>query len=98
MPDELVYFHLLCISAGFDDSEVGRTNSFVGFLSGGVFGLELADLMVLLSIRGFDVISSCGYGLSGEVGAVGTHIGDATTFVESLRELHGLFDAVAQSA
>ena len=69
----------------------------MGFLGAGAFCTVGANFYVVLAISLFDIASSAGHGLFGQIDAVGTHVGDFAVLVEFLGGLHGRFGAKTQA-
>ena len=87
--DEIIETFFVLVSTGGDGVNIGGADGFVGFLGGGVFGFEVADMEVLFTVFGLYVFCHGGDGLIGEIEGVGTVIGDETGLIEALGGAHG---------
>ena len=98
LPDQLVKALLLAgsIDAGF--AHVGRADGLVSLLRSLRAGMIGARLAVLIAVN-LDNLVLAGIAAEGrEVYAVGTHVGDASAFVQALSHHHGLAYGEAELA
>ena len=68
----------------------------MSFLGGGGFGFEFAHSRIIRAVQSLDKVGGAGDGLPAQIDRVGTHVGDFTVLVESLRRGHGSFGTEAK--
>ena len=98
LPDEGIELALLRRTFDIGILNIGRTDGLVGFLGALAVGLVLADLGILLAVVLSDELLGRIDSQAGEVGRVGTHVGDQTAFIQLLGDVHGRADREVQLA
>ena len=95
-PDQFVESFLLTGSIDRSLIHIGRADSLVRFLCSLGMGVVGAWLAVFASIYLDDFILAGIGAEGGEVDAIGTHVGDASAFVQLLGNHHGLAHGESQ--
>ena len=90
LPDQVVETFFLCRTVDSGVFHMGRSNSLMGFLCPFGLCMEVTGRAILLTKEFGDRLLTAVDGKCREVDAVGTHIGDASVFIELLCNAHGL--------
>lgn len=98
LSDETVEFLLLVVVACARIGKIRRSDTFVRFLCSFFLGFVVGGIAIVVTELFGDVAFDRFFGSGRHVDRVGSHVGDMSSFVEFLGDLHSLRDGESEFA